>query len=137
MLFLRINIFSNVWQQRFTYRHRKVFILPMKLTVAKLVLVDPMRGCALEKAHNFIQVLTRTQGDEAMNMLNPTVDCADKDTLDPRIFANVLKDLVSDRLCEERLAVLCRPDKMYPNTDVRHWLGVGLKPGNFSLTSFH
>lgn len=122
MIFLRINIFSNFWQERFAYGDCKIFILPMKFTVAHLISVDPVGRFALQQPHYLIDILSGTQRNKAMEMLNPTVQCSNKDILGSGIFAYVFEDLKSDRFGEQRLAIFCRPYEMYPNTYMRHSL---------------
>ena len=60
-------------------------------------------------------------------MFDPSIQCADEDVLRSGIFPNVFEDFVSDRFGKKRLSILCCPDKVNPNTDVRHMM-VGLKP---------
>lgn len=120
MLFLRFNIFFHACQYRFADRNGKVFLLPAKPAMNKAILIDPVRRFAFEQPHYFIEVLSRTQRYKAMNMLNPAVQCSDKDVFCTGIFANVLKYFLTDRFRKNWLAVFGSPDKMYPNTNVRH-----------------
>ena len=55
-----------------------------------------------------------------MHMLHPTIQCPDKDVFRTGIFSNMLEYLISDRFYKNRFAVFCCPNKMDPNTYMRH-----------------
>ena len=120
MLFLRINVLSHAWQQRFAYGNCKILILPVKFASTELILIYPVRRFSFKQPHYLIQVLTGTQRHKAMNMLNPTVQCPNKNILCFRIFSNMLEDSVPDRFGKQGFAIFCCPNEMYPNADVWH-----------------
>lgn len=107
----------------------------MKLAVAQLILIYPVRRLTLEQLHNVIDTLTGTEGDKAMHVLDPAVQRSDKDVLCPCILSDVLKYFVSDRVCEKWFAVPFRPYEMYPNTYVGHMFYFWADPGDLWLLS--
>ena len=73
-----------------------------------------------DQPHYLLKRLICPKGNQAMNVVDISADEIDMNALHPRILANVLKHIAPDFIVEERLAVLCRPNKVDPDSHPRH-----------------
>ncbi len=80
----------------FTYGYNKVLVLPPELTGCQVVLIDPAGGFPFQQHQDFIHILPRPQGDQAVNVLKIPVDEVEVNSLFRSVFPDVFKDYSPD-----------------------------------------
>ena len=120
MCLLIANICSHLINNRLRYSNSKVLMLPLKLLLSETLLIYPMRGFAFEEFYHFGDRLLSSKRDQTMSVFDPPVDVIQKYAFCLSICSNVIKDLLTDIVIKEWVAVLCRPDEMDPDFNMRH-----------------
>jgi len=120
MFLLTANVSASSLKQRFAHAHSKILVLPLKVERYELLLVDPVRGFALQLFSDTAKCLIDAERGEAMGMLTISANVVNKDAFLARVVEDVPENLISNIVGKIWFPVLCRPDKMYPDLNMRH-----------------